>query len=87
VDHGTILAELVRLAGRIGVSVRAEPFDLKVIEGKGGLCWLRGEPIVVMDAGLPVVDKIGVMARALAAFDLEAIYVPPLLRAKIGRTR
>jgi hypothetical protein len=87
VDHGTVLAELVRLAGRIGVAVRAEPFDLKVIAGKGGLCWLRGEPVVVMDAGLPLVDKIGVMAQALAAFDLEAIYVPPLLRAKISRAR
>lgn len=80
-------AELLRLAERIGLEVRSEPFDLKVIAGKGGLCWLRGEPVVVMDAGLPVLDKIGVLARALAALDLEAIYVPPFLRARIARAR
>ncbi len=82
-----ILAELQRLAKRIGLAVRAESFDLKVIEGRGGLCWLRGQPIVVMDARLPLLDKIGVLAEALAAFDLEALYVPPFLRAKIRARR
>ena len=82
-----ILVELQRLAGRMGLAVRAESFDLKVIEGRGGLCWLRGQPTVVMDARLPLLDKIGVLAEALAAFDLEAIYVPPFLRAKIRARR
>ena len=40
-----------------------------------------------MDARLPLLDKIGVLADALAAFDLEAIYVPPFLRAKIRARR
>jgi hypothetical protein len=82
-----ILRALEALAARIGVAVRSEPFDLSVIEGRGGLCRLRGEPVVVMDARLSVLDKIGVLASALAAFDLEAIYVPPLLRASINRRR
>ncbi len=83
----TILADLQRLAARIGLAVRADAFDLKVIEGRGGLCWLRGRPTVVMDARLPLLDKIGVLAEALARFDLEAIYVPPFLRAKIRARR
>ncbi len=82
-----ILRALEALAARIGVAVRSEQFDLSVIEGRGGLCRLRGEPVVVMDARLPIIDKIGVLAAALAAFDLEAIYVPPLLRASINRRR
>jgi len=82
-----ILRALEALAARIGVAVRSEQFDLSVIEGRGGLCRLRGEPVVVMDARLPVLDKIGVLAAALSAFDLEAIYVPPLLRASINRRR
>lgn len=81
----TIFAELQRLAARVGVEVRAERFDLRVIEGRGGLCKLRGRPVVVMDAGLPLLDKIGVMAEALAALDLQAIYVPAFLRAKVTR--
>ena len=82
-----ILRALEALASRIGVSVRSEPFALSVLEGRGGLCRLRGEHVVVMDARLPILDKIAVLAAALAAFDLEAIYVPPLLRASIQRRR
>jgi hypothetical protein len=77
-----ILRQLHRLARRAGLEVREEAFDLKVIEGKGGLCRLRGKPVVVMDVGLPVVDKIGVLADALATFGIEPLYVPPLLRAR-----
>ena len=80
-----IHSELLKLAFRMGVEVRAEAFDLRVIEGRGGLCWLRGRPIVVMDVGLPLLDKIGVLADALAFFNLEALYVPPALRARIDR--
>ena len=75
------------LACRMGIAVRADRFDLKVLEGPGGLCWLRGKPVVVMDVGLPLLDKIGVMAQALAAFDLEVLYVPKALRARIDRRR
>jgi hypothetical protein len=82
-----ILSELIALATRMGVEVRSEPFDIEVIEGKGGLCKVHGHRLVVMDAGLPLVDKIGVVAEALSHLDIEAIYVPPLLRAKIERRR
>lgn len=82
-----ILRELIALAARMGIEVRAEPFDLQVIEGKGGLCRVHGQPIVVMDAGLPLIDKIGVVAEALSHFDIEAIYVPPILRASIERRK
>jgi hypothetical protein len=82
-----ILRELIALAARMGVEVRSEPFDLQVIEGKGGLCKVHGQKLVVMDAGLPLLDKIGVVAEALSHFDIEAIYVPPLLRASIERRK
>jgi hypothetical protein len=82
-----ILLELERLAMRLGIVVRAEAFDKTTIEGRGGLCWLRGRPVVVMDAGMPIVDKIGVLADALSRFDVEAIYLPPLLRARLERYR
>jgi len=78
-----MLRELSDLAARIGVDVRYEVFDRYVLEGRGGLCWLRGKPVVVMDAGMPVLDKVGVLATALARFDLEPIYVPPVLRRRL----
>lgn len=78
-----MLAELEKQARRLGVAVRFETFDLRVLEGRGGLCWLRGRPVVVMDVGMPVVDKVGVLAAALARFDVESLCVPPLLRRRV----
>jgi len=82
VTPARVLHELEALAARIGLSVRAEPFGGGLLSGRGGLCWVRGRPIVVMDASLPVADRIAVLAGALARF--EAVYVPPLVRARIA---
>jgi hypothetical protein len=81
-----ILAELEMLAGRLGVVVRFDAFDAK-LASKGGLCRLRGSPFVVIDGGLPILDKIGILSEALAMFDLEAIYLPPILRMRLGQNR
>jgi hypothetical protein len=86
VTPAEILTELEKLALRLGVPVRFELFDLRMA-GKGGLCRLRGQPLILVDAGLPLLDKIGVLSEALASFDLEAIYVPPVLRARLESNR
>jgi hypothetical protein len=40
-----------------------------------------------MDAALHVSDRIAVIANALAHFDLDSVYVPPLIRARIESFR
>ncbi|MEI7894778.1 MAG: hypothetical protein WCI05_16900 [Myxococcales bacterium] len=82
-----IFAELQKLAKRLDIVVRSEPFELRVLEGRGGLCWLRGQPTVLMDSESPLVDKIGVLAEALAAFNVEVLYLPPIVRRRIARPR
>ncbi len=82
VAPGDVLSELEKLALRLGITVRFEPFNAKAA-AKGGLCRLRGEPLIVIDVTLPVMDKIGILSQALSAFDLEAIYVPPVVRARV----
>jgi hypothetical protein len=86
VTPAEILSELEKLALRLGVHVRFEAFDARSA-AKGGLCRLRGEPLIVLDVGLPVLDKIGILSDALARFDLEAIYLPPVLRSRFERRR
>jgi hypothetical protein len=81
-----MLLELEALAARLGVVIRAEPFDKGALGGRGGLCRVRGKPVVVMDAALPVPDKIAVLASALSLFDLDSVYVSPVLRARIEST-
>ena len=81
-----ILAELEKLANRLGVVVRFEAFDAK-LASKGGLCRVHGSPFVVIDGGLPVLDKIGILSEALSTFDLAAIYLPPVLRSRLEKKR
>jgi hypothetical protein len=79
-----ILAELEKLANRLGVVVRFDVFDAK-LASKGGLCRVHGEQLIVIEGGLPILDKIGVLSEALSTFDLEAIYLPPVLRSRLER--
>lgn len=84
---GRVLAELEALAARLGVAVRAEPFGKGVLEGRGGLCWVDGKPLVVMDAKLAVPERIAVLAGALGKFDLEVLSIPPQIRERIEDAR
>jgi len=92
VPPADVLRELVKLAERLGIVVRFETFDpalvrLGVLPGRGGLCRLRGVSTVVVDKGLPVLDKVGILAEALADFDVEAIYLPPPIRHHLATRR
>lgn len=78
-----ILRELETVARRLGVTVRFDAFDDKRGSAKGGLCRLRGQAVIVVDEAIPVVDKVAVLAEALCLFDLETVYVPPLVRQRI----
>jgi hypothetical protein len=87
VTPGRVLAELEALAGRLGIAVRAEPFGRGVLEGHGGLCWLDGRALVVMDEKLGTQERIAVLAGALAQFDLEAVSLAPVVRERIEEAR
>lgn len=82
-----VLSELEALAARLGVPVRAEPFSKGVLEGRGGLCWVDGKALVVMDEKLPVPDRIAVLAGALAQLHLDTSQVPLLLLQTIEKSR
>jgi hypothetical protein len=87
VTPARVLAELEALAARLGVSVRAEPFGRGVLERRGGLCWVDGKPLVVMDEKLAVTDRIGVLAGALSKFDLDGVSLLPVIRERIAEAR
>jgi hypothetical protein len=82
-----LLAELQSLAARLGVTVRAEPFGGEILDGRGGLCRIRGQALVVMDAKLGTEDRIAVLAAALATFDLDGVFVAPVVRRRIEAAR
>ncbi len=82
-----VLSELELLATRLGVSVRAEAFSKGLLEGHGGLCWVDGKALVVMDEKLPVPDRIAVLAGALAQLELDSSQIPLFLLKTIETSR
>ncbi len=81
-DASSLAAALEELASRLGVQVRYDAFDAKR-PPEGGLCHLYGKPIVLLDRNLAPSERVAVLARALAPFDLEPLFVTPLVRATI----
>ena len=90
-----LVAALEALAARLGVPVRYDVFDRALAKGLakgrtfGGLCLLRGQPIIVLDASLGPRDHVATLARALATFELDGVTLPSVVRATIrahGRT-
>lgn len=78
--------ELVHAAERAGARVRIETFDAALSDVKrprGGLCTLRGQRLILVDAKLPLPERIATMAEALGELDLEHLYLPPIVRATI----
>jgi hypothetical protein len=75
-----MLRALEELARRVGLEVRVEPQWLGGASA-GGLCRLRGVPVVLLDGLAPPHERIGVLCEVLAEFDLETVFLPPALRA------
>lgn len=84
---GRLLEELTRAAERAGIQVRNEVFDPNLSDVKrprGGLCKLRGARLILVDAKLPLPERIATIAAALAEVDLDHLFLPPIVRATIG---
>jgi hypothetical protein len=77
---GETLASLVELAKRTGIRVR---FDDMTTTSKssgartptGGLCMVRGEPLVVLDVRAPTVEQAEILAGALSRFGVLPMYL------------
>jgi len=80
-----LVAALEGVAARLGIPVRYEVMDRGLSSGRsgGGLCRLRGQPIILLDASSGVHERVAILAQALGSFDLDRIYLPPLVRATI----
>lgn len=82
-----LVQALEAVAAKLGVAVRYEAIEAgargRPGRARGGLVRLRGKPIILIDEKLGPRERIGVLAQALASFDLDGIYLPPLVRVTI----
>jgi len=73
------LTELEKLAETLKVKVSYEPMA-GLVQGKGGLCKVRGEYRIIIDRRLRPRERIQIIAGALSTFDTDAHFVPPQVR-------
>jgi hypothetical protein len=75
-----LLDQLEVLAQRLGVAVRYEMLSGEESSGAGGLCRVKGNPVVIIHAQAAVDVKIRILAESLKRFPLDDLYLKPALR-------
>ncbi|MBN2356368.1 hypothetical protein JXO59_09660 [candidate division KSB1 bacterium] len=74
-----LLLALETLARTLDVEVRYEKGDFI-----GGFCRIGEQQIILIQKADPVYKKISILARELGSFDLDQIYILPVIRELIA---
>ena len=87
-DQNAIIDQLEELIKSFGVQIRREPIkqDEDLVKVVGGLCLLRGEYVLIISSKATTMDRIKTLATALKHFDLDQIYLRPVLRELLDKT-
>jgi predicted metallopeptidase len=81
-DESIIIEQLEELVKRFGVQIRSEAIkqDEDLVKVVGGLCLLKGQYVLIINSKATTMDRIWTLATALKHFDLDRIYLRPVLR-------
>src|SRR4030042_3309163 len=81
-DENSLIDLLEELAEGFGVKIRYEGIrqDEDAVYVAGGLCLLKGEYVVIVNSKATVRDRISMLATALKHFDLDKVYIRPVVR-------
>jgi hypothetical protein len=82
-----ILNQLEDLAQKLGIRIRYENLNLEESSGVGGLCRLKGEYVLLIQAQAPVKEKIQVLTEVLKDFPLGDLYIRPVIRELLGGSK
>ena len=87
VDENTIIDHLEELAERFAIQIRYEAIrpDEDSIRTPGGLCLFKGEYVLIINTDTTILDRINTLATALKHFDLDQVYIRPVLRELLDR--
>jgi hypothetical protein len=85
-DDYVIIEQLEELAKGFGIQFRYESisFEDETINVVGGLCRWRGKPLLIINSKATEKDKIKIFVQALKCFDLDQIYIKPVIRELLG---
>jgi hypothetical protein len=86
-DENTIIEELEELIKSFGIQIRSEAIkqDEDLVKVVGGLCLLKGEYVLIINSKATTTDRVKTLATALKHFDLDQIYLRPVLRELLDK--
>ena len=80
----SLLQHLETVAAQLGIEVRYESLiDDEIFVHSGG-CQVRGRHLILIDSCRSTFERARVLARELAKFELEDLYILPRIREFIG---
>lgn len=82
-----VLEYLEDLAEKLGVEIVHEKLGWDDFRVKGGLCRVRGTYKIFLDRSEPIEGQIEILARALASFNTDEVYLLPHIRGLLEKAR
>jgi len=86
-DEGAIIDYLEELAERLGIQIRYEAIKQEEDSANvvGGLCLLKGTYVLIINSKATVKDRIKTLTIAVKHFNLDQIYIRPVLRELLDK--
>ena len=86
-DENAIIEQFEELIKSFGIQIRSEAIkqDEDLVKVVGGLCLLKGEYVLIINSKATTTDRIWTLATALKHFDLDRIYLRPVLRELLDK--
>ncbi len=87
IDEHALIDLLEELAERFGVRIRYEAIkqDEDAVYVAGGLCLLKGEYVLIVNSHNTARGRIYTLAKALKHFDLDQVYIRPVVRELLDK--
>jgi hypothetical protein len=86
-DDGVLINQLEELAGKLGIEIRYGNIPGEESHRMGGLCRVNGKYVLIMHSRLTVKEKIGVITKTLKGFEMDDLYVIPVIRELIDKSK
>ena len=86
-DETALVDLLEELTETLGLQISYETIRLDEELGTrpGGFCRLKGQPIVIINPGATLREKMKILTDAVKQFDLDGIYIRPALRELLDK--
>ena len=86
-DDGVLLNQLEELAGKLGIEIRYGNIGGEESHRTGGLCRVKGQYVLIIHSRLNVKEKIGIITKTLKGFEMDDLYVIPVIRELLDKSK